>query len=106
MGSPDVPRLLPNRPRENFAHDPSWVAPGQYGMMTYMHEGKQYIVVQIGSIQTDFSGCAGGAGVAVIRSSQADPIERGGTHIMSPPISLASPVSSTMCMPVFARSTR
>ena len=29
-------------------------APGQYGMMTYMHERKQYIVVQIGSIQTDF----------------------------------------------------
>jgi len=24
-------------------------APGQYGMMTYLHEGKQYIVVQIGS---------------------------------------------------------
>ena len=23
-------------------------APGQYGMMTYMHEGKQYIVVQVG----------------------------------------------------------
>ena len=23
-------------------------APGQYGMMTYMHEGEQYIVVQIG----------------------------------------------------------
>jgi quinoprotein glucose dehydrogenase len=31
-------------------------APGQYGMMTYMHEGEQYIVVQIGSIQTDFPG--------------------------------------------------
>ncbi|MCH2464715.1 MAG: hypothetical protein MK237_02270 [Gemmatimonadetes bacterium] len=31
-------------------------APGQYGMMTYMHEGKQYIVVQIGSVQTDFPG--------------------------------------------------
>ena len=29
-------------------------APGQYGMMTYMHEGKQYIVVQIGSVHTDF----------------------------------------------------
>ena len=24
-------------------------APGQYGMMTYMHEGRQYIVVQISS---------------------------------------------------------
>lgn len=22
-------------------------APGQYGMMTYLHEGKQYVVVQI-----------------------------------------------------------
>lgn len=31
-------------------------APGQYGMMTYMHEGKQYIVVQIGSIHTNFPG--------------------------------------------------
>ncbi|MEE3203254.1 MAG: hypothetical protein VX262_08185, partial [Acidobacteriota bacterium] len=31
-------------------------APGQYGMMTYMHEGKHYIVVQIGSVQTDFPG--------------------------------------------------
>jgi len=29
-------------------------APGQYGMMTYMHEGKQYIVVQIGSVHTSF----------------------------------------------------
>ena len=28
-------------------------APGQYGMMTYMHEGKQYIVVQVGSSRTD-----------------------------------------------------
>ncbi len=31
-------------------------APGQYGMMTYMHEDKQYIVVQIGSIHADFPG--------------------------------------------------
>ena len=31
-------------------------APGQYGMMTYMHEGKQYIVVQVGSVHTDFPG--------------------------------------------------
>jgi quinoprotein glucose dehydrogenase len=29
-------------------------APGQYGMMTYLHEGKHYIVVQIGSSRTDF----------------------------------------------------
>lgn len=31
-------------------------APGQYGMMTYMHEGKQYIVVQVGSSRTDMPG--------------------------------------------------
>ena len=31
-------------------------APGQYGMMTYLHQGKQYIVVQIGSFQTNFPG--------------------------------------------------
>jgi quinoprotein glucose dehydrogenase len=31
-------------------------APAQYGMMTYMHEGRQYIVVQIGSIHMDFPG--------------------------------------------------
>ncbi len=31
-------------------------APGQYGMMTYMHEGKQYIIVQVGSVQTDYPG--------------------------------------------------
>jgi len=29
-------------------------APGQYGMMTYLHQGRQYIVVQIGSSRTDF----------------------------------------------------
>jgi hypothetical protein len=28
----------------------------QYGMMTYMHEDRQYIVVQIGSIHMDFPG--------------------------------------------------
>ena len=31
-------------------------APGQYGMMTYMHEGKQYIIVQVGSVQTGYPG--------------------------------------------------
>ena len=31
-------------------------APGQYGMMTYMHRDKHYIVVQVGSSQTDFPG--------------------------------------------------
>jgi len=29
-------------------------APAQYGMMTYMHEGKQHIVVQIGSSRVDY----------------------------------------------------
>jgi len=31
-------------------------APGQYGMMTYMHEGNQFIVVQVGSSRTEFPG--------------------------------------------------
>ncbi len=31
-------------------------APGQYGMMTYLHQGKQFIVVQTGSVQTDDPG--------------------------------------------------
>ena len=31
-------------------------APGQYGLMSYMHDGRQYIVVQIGSSRTDFPG--------------------------------------------------
>jgi quinoprotein glucose dehydrogenase len=31
-------------------------APAQYGMMTYSHDGKQYIVVQIGSSRTDMPG--------------------------------------------------
>ena len=31
-------------------------APGQYGMMTYMHGDKQYIVVQIGSSRTNYPG--------------------------------------------------
>jgi glucose dehydrogenase len=31
-------------------------APAQYGMMTYLHEGRQYIVVQVGSSRTDFPG--------------------------------------------------
>jgi len=31
-------------------------APGQYGMMTFLHEGRQYIVVQVGSSRTDFPG--------------------------------------------------
>lgn len=48
----------------NFANpEQAWLWRGdnlgpnrQYGMMTYMHEGRQYIVVQIGSIHTDFPG--------------------------------------------------
>lgn len=31
-------------------------ASSQHGTMTYMHEGVQYIVVQIGSSRTDFPG--------------------------------------------------
>ena len=30
--------------------------PGQYGMMTFMHEGKQYIVVQAGSARREQPG--------------------------------------------------
>ena len=30
--------------------------PGQYGMMTYMHQGKQYLVVQAGSAKRDQPG--------------------------------------------------
>jgi glucose dehydrogenase len=58
-------QFSPDGPMELFARDKmtgevlasvELPAPGQYGMMTYLHEGKQYIVVQIGSIQTDFPG--------------------------------------------------
>ena len=58
-------QLLPDAPMELHARDKRTgeilgsvplPAPGQYGMMTYMHEGRQYIVVQIGSIRTDFPG--------------------------------------------------
>jgi quinoprotein glucose dehydrogenase len=31
-------------------------APGQYGMMTFMHQGKQYIVVQAGSARRNQPG--------------------------------------------------
>jgi quinoprotein glucose dehydrogenase len=31
-------------------------APGQYGMMTFMHEGKQYLVVNAGSPRFDMPG--------------------------------------------------
>ena len=58
-------QLMPDAPLELHARDKMTgeilasvpiPAPGQYGMMTYMHEGKQYIVVQIGSFRTDFPG--------------------------------------------------
>jgi len=58
-------QFLPDAPLELHARDKQTgeilgsvplPAPGQYGMMTYMHEGKQYIVVQVGSIRTDFPG--------------------------------------------------
>ena len=56
-------QIVPDAPLELHARDKmtgeilgsvELPAPGQYGMMTYMHEGKQYIVVQVGSVQTDF----------------------------------------------------
>ena len=56
--SPDAPLELHARDKrtgEILASVPL-PAPGQYGMMTYMHEGKQYVVVQIGSIRTGFPG--------------------------------------------------
>ena len=58
-------QIVPDAPLELHARDKrtgeilgsvELPAPGQYGMMTYMHEGKQYILVQIGSVQTDFPG--------------------------------------------------
>jgi quinoprotein glucose dehydrogenase len=58
-------QILPDAPLELHARDKrtgeilgsvELPAPGQYGMMAYMHEGKQYVVVQIGSIRTDFPG--------------------------------------------------
>ena len=60
-----VVQFLPDAPLELHARDKrtgeilasvELPAPGQYGMMTYMHEGKQYVVVQIGSVRTDFPG--------------------------------------------------
>ena len=55
---PDAPLLLHGRDKRTGAilGSVELPAPGQYGMMTYLHEGKQYIVVQIGSIQTGFPG--------------------------------------------------
>ncbi len=55
---PDAPLTLNARDKytgELIAQVPL-PAPGQYGMMTYLHEGQQYIVVQIGSSRTDDPG--------------------------------------------------
>jgi len=52
---PDAPLTLNARDKmtgEILATAPL-PAPAQYGMMTYMHEGKHYIVVQIGSSRSD-----------------------------------------------------
>ena len=56
--TPDAPLLLNGRDKltGEILGSVELPGPGQYGMMTYMHEGKQYIVVQIGSVQTDFPG--------------------------------------------------
>ncbi|MBM40417.1 MAG: hypothetical protein CL483_00655 [Acidobacteria bacterium] len=55
---PDGPLLLHGRDKRTgeILGSVELPAPGQYGMMTYMYDGKQYIVVQIGSIHTDFPG--------------------------------------------------
>ena len=55
---PDAPLLLHGRDKYTgeILGSVELPAPGQYGMMTYLHEGRQYIVVQIGSIQTGFPG--------------------------------------------------
>ncbi|MDA1092602.1 MAG: PQQ-binding-like beta-propeller repeat protein [Acidobacteria bacterium] len=63
--SEGVRQIIPDAPLELHGRDKRTgeilgsvplPAPGQYGMMTYMHEGKQYIVVQIGSVHTGFPG--------------------------------------------------
>ena len=55
---PDAPLLLHGRDKHTgeILGSVELPAPGQYGMMTYLHEGRQYIVVQVGSIQTGFPG--------------------------------------------------
>ena len=55
---PDAPLMLHARDKQTgeILASVELPAPGQYGMMTYMHQGKQYIVVQIGSVHTDFPG--------------------------------------------------
>ena len=55
---PDAPLMLHGRDKftGEILGSVELPAPGQYGMMTYMHEGKQYIVVQTGNVHTDFPG--------------------------------------------------
>jgi len=55
---PDAPLMLNARDKitGEILASVDLPAPGQYGMMTYMHRGKQYIVVQIGSSRTDYPG--------------------------------------------------
>lgn len=55
---PDGPPLLHARDKQTgeILASVELPAPPQYGMMTYMHEGQQYIVVQVGSIHTSFPG--------------------------------------------------
>ena len=55
---PDAPLMLHGRDKftGEILGSVELPAPGQYGMMTYMHEGKQYIVVQTGSVHIDFPG--------------------------------------------------
>lgn len=56
--APDGPILLHARNKRTgeIVGSVELPAPAQYGMMTYMHEGEQYIVVQVGSAHTDFPG--------------------------------------------------
>ena len=55
---PDAPLTLDGRDKwtGEILGSVELPAPGQYGMMTYLHEDKQYIVVQVGSVHTDFPG--------------------------------------------------
>ena len=55
---PDAPLTLNARDKQTgeVLGSVSLPAPAQYGMMTFMHKSKQYIVVQIGSNQTEFPG--------------------------------------------------
>ena len=56
--APDAPLMLHGRDKftGKILGSVELPAPGQYGMMTYLHDGKQYIVVQTGSVHTGFPG--------------------------------------------------